>query len=328
MSIKSKAVFFVERNKVELRDIELPDPATGDIVVRTLYSGISPGTELWSLTGKYWSTKFPTIPGYQKVGVVEQTGSDVKNFKEGDVVFLRFTNVMPGTEIEWAGHTGYSVISADTPELFKIPEGLDPAQGSLLCMPAIGYHGAAEVMPIEENECVVVIGLGLIGQFSAQAAKLRGAKVIGIDLLDNRLKLAADYADAITINPLKEDSAEVIKKHCPDGVDAVIDTSAHVDTINASFHWLRNGGRYCFQGYYPDKTPLDLLWPHAKELVMYNPTNCTLEGEMQCAKHIVEGTMHIESMITHVVSADEAPKMYQLLLDNPKDAMGVVLNWQ
>ena len=72
MGIKCKAVVFTEPRQVEVRQIELPEGDRGDIVVRTLYSGISAGTELWSLTGKYWCTRFPTIPGYQKVGVVEQ----------------------------------------------------------------------------------------------------------------------------------------------------------------------------------------------------------------------------------------------------------------
>ena len=64
MAISCRAVVFAAPRQVELREVELPDSEPGDVVVRTLYSGISAGTELWSLTGKYWSTKFPTIPGY------------------------------------------------------------------------------------------------------------------------------------------------------------------------------------------------------------------------------------------------------------------------
>ena len=328
MGIKCKAVVFTEPRQVEVRQIELPEGDRGDIVVRTLYSGISAGTELWSLTGKYWCTRFPTIPGYQKVGVVEQVGKEVTGYKSGDVVYLRFTRVTSGTNVEWAGHTGWSVISASEPEMFKIPPSLDPIEAALLCMPAVGYHGAAEVMPVEKGQWVVVIGLGMIGQYSAQTANMLGGRVIGLDLLDDRLKLAADHAGAIAINPSKEDPAEAIKKHCGDGVDAVIDTSAHTETINASFHWLRAGGRYCLQGYYPGRTPLDLLWPHAKELVIYNPTNCTPEGQRTCARNLADGKMHMKSMITHVVPADEAPAMYDMLLNRRQEAMGIVLDWQ
>jgi len=328
MTSKCKAVVFTGPRRVEVETIELPEMGEDEIGVRTLYSGISAGTELWLLTGRYWNAEFPTIPGYQKVGVVEAVGGEVKDYAVGDLVFLRFTRLMPGTVSHWGGHTSYSVISADEPELFKLPDGLDPVEGSLLCMPAVGYHGAAEVMPIREGERVVVIGLGMIGQFSAQTAQLQGASVIGLDLIDSRLDLAARYAGATTINPSRQDASAEIKKLCPDGVDAVIDTSANVDVVNESFEWLRPGGRYCFQGYYPDRTELDLLWPHINEIVMYNPTNCTPEGERQCARYLLEGKMHIKSLISHVVSVDEAPGMYEMLLDRPREAMAVVLDWQ
>ena len=328
MSTTSKAVVFTEPRQVALGQIDLSDPQPQDLVVRTLYSGVSAGTELWSLTGRYWSTKFPTIPGYQKVGVVEQVGSAVTGYQAGDTVFLRFTKAKPGTNLEWGGHTAYSVIDAEDPEMFKIPAGLDPAQGSMICLPAVGYHGAAEVMPIESGQWVAVIGLGLIGQFSAQTAKLRGARIFAIDLIDHRLKLAAEYCGAIPINPSQQDAAATIRQHCPNGLDVVIDTSAHAETINASFHWMRDRGRYCLQGYYPDTTPLDLLWPHAKELVLYNPTNVTPQGQRQCAQYLADGRMHIKSLISHVVPVDEAPAMYDMLLNRREDAMGVVLDWQ
>ena len=88
MSVPSKAVVFVEKNKVEVRTIELPAPQDDEILVKTLFSGVSAGTELWSLTGQYWSTVFPTVPGYQKTGVVEQVGSKVLNYKKLNYINL------------------------------------------------------------------------------------------------------------------------------------------------------------------------------------------------------------------------------------------------
>jgi 2-desacetyl-2-hydroxyethyl bacteriochlorophyllide A dehydrogenase len=328
MGIQTRAVVFTKPGEVEVQPIELPEPDPGEVVVRTLFSGISPGTELWSLTGKYWSTVFPTIPGYQKAGVVERVGPKVSNLAEGDVIFLRFSKVPPGTNIEWAGHTGHSVVSADDPEVFRLPEGLAPEQASLLCMVAVGYHGAAEVMPVHTGETVIVIGLGLIGQFSAQTAALRGAKVIAVEPVAGRLALAATYARAVPVNPAKEDPTEAIRALCPDGADAVIDTSANPDAVNASFHWIRDKGRYCLQGYYPGMTSLDLLWPHAKELTFYNPTNVTPEGEKHCAQLLADGTMHLGPMITHVKPAEEAPAMYDMLLNRREEGFGVVLDWR
>jgi 2-desacetyl-2-hydroxyethyl bacteriochlorophyllide A dehydrogenase len=316
---------FVEPRVVAVREIELPDPGDGDVVVKTLYSGISAGTEVWSLTGQYWSTKFPTLPGYQKVGVVERIGKDVREYAEGDLVFLRFTRVNPGTNIEWAGHTGRSVVSQDEPEMFKLPTHIDMVAASQVCVPAVAYHGVCEVMPIERGQRVAVIGLGPIGLYASQYAALRGATVFALDLVETRRELAAKLAGAI---PLRGDKASIAKQFADDPLDAVIDTSAHSATVNDSFHWLRHGGRYCLQGYYPGLTGLDLLWPHAKELVFYNPTNCTPVGLRQVARDIADGRLKVREAISHVVTADEAPAMYQRLMDKDPSVFSAVIDWQ
>lgn len=325
MSIRCHAVVFDEPRVVLVQEIDIPDPGVDDVVVRTLYSGISAGTEVWSLTGKYWSTKFPMLPGYQKVGVVEQVGEQVANYREGDLVFLRFTKVNPGTNIEWAGHTSRSVVAAQEPDMFKLPADIDLVAASQICVPAVGYHGVCEVMPISKGERVAVIGQGPIGLYASQYAALRGAKVYALDLLEPRLKLAAQLAGAV---PLRGD-ADALKKQFADApLDAVVDTSAHAPTINASFHWLRHGGRYCLQGYYPGLTELDLLWPHAKELVLYNPTNVTADGLKQVAQDIAGGRLKVREAISHVIKAEQAPAIYQRLIDRDPSVISAVIDWQ
>lgn len=325
MSVACQAVVFVAPRRVAVEQVALPDPTPREIVVKTLYSGISAGTEVWSLTGQYWSTKFPTIPGYQKVGVVERVGAEVRTYAVGDLVFLRFTRVNPQTNIEWAGHTSRSVIAADEPEMFKLPGGIDAIAASQICVAAVGYHGVCEVMPIQKGERVAVIGQGPIGLCASQYAALRGAKVYALDLMEPRLALAAKLAGAEAV---RGDMVAVGKQFEDQTLDAVIDTSAHAATVNASFQWLRNGGRYCLQGYYPGLTSLDLLWPHAKELVIYNPTNCTPAGERQVAEDLAAGRLKLAEMVSDVIAPEEAPTMYQRLLDRDPAVVSAVIDWR
>ena len=327
MSISVPAIVFAEKNKVEVQDVEIPDPGPDDIGVRTLYSGVSIGTELWILKQIYWDASFPCVSGYQKVGVVDAVGSNVSEYREGDVVFLRTTQFANGIRSSWGGHTGYSVNAAADPYMFKLPDGLDDRLGALLIMAAVGYHGAAEVMPIEAGQWVGVIGVGMIGQFSVQTARLLGAKVIAVDLQDNRLAWARDFADAVIINPQSADVQAEISRHCPDGLDAVIDTSANANIINQSFHWLKNQGRYCFQGYYPNETPLDLLYPHVKELVFYNPTDITPEGAQTCAQNIANGKMEMQALVSRHTALADAPKVYDKLLEDANSEMGIIVEW-
>ena len=155
-AIDGSGIISVEKEPV-------PQPGPGEVLIDVYASLISPGTELWCLTDKFPGTEFPCIPGYQKVGAVERVGDAVSDYAVGDLVFLRFTRAAPGIHLLWAGHTELSVVAADEPEMFRLPAGVRPEEASLLSMSSVGYHGAAEVMPVAAGEHVVVIGLGLIG---------------------------------------------------------------------------------------------------------------------------------------------------------------------
>ncbi len=89
---------FTAPGKIEVREIELPDMEEEDILIRTLYSGISIGTEGWILMNKYKDVKYPLSSGYQKTGVVEKVGAEVKGVKPGDRMFLRTTRINPAVE--------------------------------------------------------------------------------------------------------------------------------------------------------------------------------------------------------------------------------------
>src|SRR5262245_43474844 len=117
--MKAPAVVFVAPRRVEIREMELPEPGPDQVGVRTAYSGVSQGTERWALTGRYYrfdsdpSSAYPCSPGYQAAGIVDVVGSEVSDLRVGDHVFLtgtRFTDPAhryPGPMA--ASHSGYLV---------------------------------------------------------------------------------------------------------------------------------------------------------------------------------------------------------------------------
>jgi len=325
--IEAYGVVFPDAYKTEVREIKLPDPGPEDVVVQTHYSGISIGTEGWILRGRYWRTTYPLVTGYQKVGVITHVGEQVEGYQVGDQVFCRSTRVASAERCMWGGHTSRSV--CNWRELIPLPPEADPVAASLLVMVAVGYHGACELMDVQAGDLVVVIGQGLIGQFAAQACKQRGCTVITTEPHDLRRELSAQLGADRAVNPLAEDVNAIVREFKAEGADAIVDCSANAQAINESFEWMRpRGTKYCFQAYYPDLTPLDLFWPHVKEMVGYFPTNVTEEGMREMMAWVADGRAQVRALITHYRSWREAPELFSLMLDRPQDCLGMVLDWR
>jgi D-arabinose 1-dehydrogenase-like Zn-dependent alcohol dehydrogenase len=87
MGRKINAIVYEEINKVAIRKFELAECAPDQIIAETIYTFVSPGTELRVLGGHYATKEdFPLIPGYSAVAEVVEVGSEVKGFKFGDLV--------------------------------------------------------------------------------------------------------------------------------------------------------------------------------------------------------------------------------------------------
>lgn len=324
--IDAQAVVFPRANEITIDEIRLPDPEDEDVVVETEFSGVSIGTEGWILTAAYYHTKFPLVTGYQKVGRITARGKGVKGYSVGDRVFLRSTKIASGPPSMWGGHTSRSVISYR--ELIPVPEGTCPACASLLVMVAVGYHGAGELCQVGEGDLVVIIGQGMIGQFAAQTCKQRGCTVVVCEPLDKRRELSASLGADYAINPKEQDPWDVISSIKPEGADVIVDCSANAQAVNQSFTWLKpRGSRYCYQAYYPDFTPIDMLWPHVKEMVAYHPTNVTDEGMREMMQWVADGRAKVEPLITQNWNWKRAPELFHLMMDNPKECLGPVLDW-
>jgi NADPH:quinone reductase-like Zn-dependent oxidoreductase len=87
--MKALALICDDQQQFTLTNVVLPNPSPRQMVVRTLCSGISVGTEFALIRNKISWGPYPLCTGYQGVGVVEQIGKEIASFKTGDLVYYR-----------------------------------------------------------------------------------------------------------------------------------------------------------------------------------------------------------------------------------------------
>lgn len=231
----AKAVVFDKPLKVSVREVPLGEPTPDDLIIRTTYSGISIGTETWVLKNRYKGLldAFPQIPGYQRCGIVEWVGDNVKGFQVGDRVFVRGgSRLAPDSGIHpssWCGHMGLSVTHQS--RVYLLPDGMDDAPASLAVMAAVGCLGV-KMAKVQKGETVVVFGQGLIGQMSAQAAKRHGAMVFTFDLMPLRVTMSRLYSADFAFNVNEVSPKEALAQQGLEFADVVVDTTGKAEMFD------------------------------------------------------------------------------------------------
>jgi 2-desacetyl-2-hydroxyethyl bacteriochlorophyllide A dehydrogenase len=332
--MKAPAVVFVEPGRLEIREMELPPVGPGQVGIRTVYSGVSQGTERWALTGRYghydhdFSAYFPCSPGYQAAGVVDVVGSDVDGLAVGDHVFTMGTH-FADPEHKYPGpcqasHSAYLVAAAD--EVWRVSPAVDLASASLYHMAGVSRHGV-RLSQVASGDLVVVVGLGMIGQMAAQAARRLGARVLGTDLIPSRVEAAAKHSTDRAVDPIVESLPEVLRSENADGADVVIDTTGDHRLFDYCLKLVRYEGRITMQGYYPDPISIDFHPTHLKRPQVIFPCGWDDEFNDDLAADLASGSLAIDPLITHRIPFRDAQEAYDLVVEHPERSLGMVLDW-
>ncbi len=321
------AIVFPEENRVELMDYTPEPPEAGEMLVRTRYSGVSQGTELWALGGHREELTFPTIPGYQSIGVIEQLGPDVEGYEVGQrVLFHRSRPATGWTETWMAGHVSLATAPIDNDPAPLVLDGeIDPVAASILAMAAVSHRGVS-MLDIKLGDVAVVLGQGLIGQTAAQLARAAGATVIACDTVARRLELSAEHSADRVVNVAEQDLLETVLSLRPNGVDIVIDTTGRADLFDTWVDLLRVEGQVLMQGYYPDPISFDFFRTHLKRPKI--AIACGIGDTRACLELLHHGRLSLRPLVTHLVSIDEAPEIYRAMARRDPSILGAVFDWE
>jgi predicted dehydrogenase len=273
----------LSKKETRIIDVPVPIPGKGEALVRTEASLVSAGTERMlvefsekSLLGKARSRPdlvkqtldkvrrdglINTVEavrnrldeflplGYSSAGKIVEVGDDLQGFKVGDRVACAGGG--------FAVHAEYATVPRNL--LVPLPDEVDFERGAFSTLGAIALHGY-RLADLQIGERVAVIGLGLLGLMAVQIARSGGCRVLGIDINDDRVKLANKLGvEAVEVNGAVEKSrSETGGK----GFDAVIicaDTTSN-DPVQLAGEIARDRAKVVSVGAVGLKIPRNLYY--------------------------------------------------------------------
>lgn len=328
--MKTQAVVFEDVSQVALRTLDMLPPAPGEILIRTLYSTISGGTEGWALRNLFtWSaTLYPCVPGYQRVGIVEALGEGVTGFAVGQRVVAtvsRWENAV--VRSQRGSHAGLSNSPVD--EVYAVPDTVDSIDASATVVAQVGYNAANRVV-MQPDDWIAVYGDGLIGQFAAQAAKVRGARVILVGHRAHRLVLAQRYSADFVVNSDQENVERAVNSITGgQHLTALLD-SVQTEASQGEYLPLLPRGRspqivYC--GFTPRATWADMAELQKREISAHFISGWNRPRMEAALALMASGALRLRPLVTHLVPYTQAPEMYRLNAGKTADLLGITLDW-
>lgn len=333
--MQANAVVFTEPNTVQYAPVTTPAPGPSDVVVRVSHSWISNGTEGSFLRGEriegdtpYSSAQdpwpFPIVAGYQKIGVVEWVGQDIDDLASGETVFATMGKVN-GMYRERGGQISPSIGGREG--IWKLPAGVDPLAFAGLVLTQVGYNAGTRPR-MEIGDGAIVVGDGLVGQWSAQTLAWRGAQVLLVGRHADRLQKFAAEPYCHVVNACDEDWMARAKALFPHGAQAAVDTVGSVAVMEQFQRVVRRGGHLVSAGFYGTQDHMALQPPRYGEYCVDLVSGWQPRRMCETLHLIAAGHLQTLPLITHRFPVAQAADAWALIESKREPVLGVILDWQ
>lgn len=331
--MKVQQITFVSQGQVQFTSVDFPDTLLPhQLLLKTEYTLISPGTEYDVLTNQIGNVRYPSVLGYSAVARVVKTGEAVTEFREGDRCLCYHSS-----------HRSYQIMTCD--QLAKIEFDTLPPEEALFCVVGcMGFQGVRRCRP-ELGESAIVLGAGLLGQFAMQTFRLCGAyPVICLDFHAFRREKALQYGADAAFSPEEKDLPEKIRSltgnHtlCNNAVEVTGNPQALIQALTL----MAPAGRISLVGC--SRTPtkeldfynlvhkpgIQILGAHnmARPLHDGRPGVWTMKEDMKTLlRYMAGGRLHSRHLITDILDPARAPAAYSRLVQKDPGLLGTVFDW-
>lgn len=334
---KCKTVYFTAPGQVELREESLPDPGAGQVLVETLVSAISCGTEMLVYRGNFpkgltdahdplsSGLRYPMPYGYASIGRVKETGKAVGRDWQDRLVF------------GFQPHSSHFLAHPDS--LIPIPDSLSPEGAAFLPGMETAVNLVQDAGPIL-GERALVLGQGTIGLLTA--ALLREFPLDCLVTADHypiRREASLKLGATASLDPASaEFRAAALGPAGPEGFDLAVEISGSPAALDEAIALTAFGGRIVIGSWYGEKrAALDLGSKfHRSRIRLISSQVSTiapeLSGRWDKARRFEVAWKALqrvrpERWITHRFRIEEAGQAYELLDRTPEQSIQVILTY-
>jgi alcohol dehydrogenase len=348
-----RAAVFVEKGKIELREVPRPKVHAGEALVRITTTTIC-GTDVHILKGEY-PVRPGLVVGHEPVGVIAELGPGVSGYAVGDRVIAgaitpcgqcraclsghssqcgggedykalggwRFGNTIDGCQAE------YVVVPNAQANLARVPDGLSD-EDVVLC-PDIMSTGfsAAERGKVRIGDAVVVFAQGPIGLSATAGARLSGASlVIGVDSVPKRLEMAKRMGADVVLDYRQVDVVAEVKKLTGGGADVAIEALGTQPTFENALRCLRPGGTLSSLGVYSGHLTLPLD-AYGAGLADHTVVATLCPGGKERMRRLMDVVrakrFPMRELVTHTFSLDRIGEAYDLFAHQRDGVMKIAV---
>ena len=331
--------------KMEIEERSIPVITEREVLVRIKSVGIC-GSDVHGFLGISGKRRMPgLVMGHEASGEVEEVGSHVEGWKNGDRVTINpqqvcgYCNpcrrgwphlcdnmsVIGSSMRNFKDGAMCEYIAISPNQLFKITDTMSFNEGSMLDPVGNALH-VINRAPMEIGNIVAIIGTGVIGLLLTQVARIRGAgKVIAVDSNTQRLRLASDFGADRLINSRMENIVDAIMSETNGrGADIVIEAVGLAVTYQNAVNSVRKRGAVMALGFRNDEIPIPIQPLLFKEISLIGNTGFVFEIQ-SFIDFVSEGKINVKPIITHEFALEDVQKAFELLADETSSAIKVIL---
>ena len=341
-----KAALFEAIGKLRMTEVDVPTLGGPDeVLIKVGAVGVC-GSEIHAFKGTHPFRRPPAVMGHEVAGEIVEAGTGVRDFAEGDRVFVdpQWTcgacewcrsgrrNLCPEKTVlgtpGWSGGLGEYMVAPEQ-SLYRLRDDVSDVTATLIEPLSVGVH-AVDRAGLQAGESVAVLGTGPIGMVTAAMCQVRGAlPIVAVDMQPHCLAVAKTHMGAT--HTLNAGEGRVVERALEitggRGFDVVFLTVGVAALVGDALKMVERAGRVVFVALFDEPVRFEAFEIVGRD-VSFVGSQMYDDGDIRTAADLVlSGRVAVDAMVTHVLPLEEAQRGFELVATKAEGAIKAVLTF-